>query len=203
MYFVFPWQGFDIRYDAYSIWMLMFLLLSITVFSKNRLDIDRIAVMFLGAVYIGIGFRAMIDVRYTADNHGLFWTFLLFGCIWASDSGAYFTGRAFGKNKLSPSISPNKTVEGALGGVIISVIVALVFAWFAPELLSFSRAIVIGVAASVIGQLGDLIQSAYKRIRGIKDSGSLLPGHGGVLDRCDSWIIVFPFVELFALLPYS
>ncbi|OPA77629.1 phosphatidate cytidylyltransferase [Paenibacillus selenitireducens] len=203
IYFVFPWKGFEIRFEPYFIWLLMFLFLTITVFSKNRIDIDRIAVMFLGAVYIGIGFQAMIDARYTADDQGLFWTFLLFGCIWASDSGAYFAGRALGKHKLWPSISPNKTIEGALGGVAIAIAVALVFAWYAPELLSFSKAIGIGLAASVVGQLGDLIQSAYKRVRGIKDTGSLLPGHGGVLDRCDSWLIVFPFVQLLALLPYS
>lgn len=202
IYFVFPWKGFDIVLEPRLIWLFMFLLLSITVITKNRIDIDRVAVIFLGAVYIGMGFQAMIDARFTADEHGLFWTLLLFGCIWASDSGAYFAGRAWGKHKLWPAISPNKTIEGALGGVALAVVVAIVFALIQPDLLSISKACGIGLAAAVVGQLGDLIQSAYKRVRGIKDSGSLLPGHGGVLDRCDSWLIVFPFIELLRLLPH-
>lgn len=203
IYFVFPWEGFDVSVEPMWMWLLMFLFLTITVLSKNRIDIDRIAVMFLGAVYVGVGFQAMITTRYTPDDHGLFWTFLLFGCIWASDSGAYFTGRAFGRTKLWPSISPNKTIEGAFGGVVISVVIALIFAWYAPDLLPFGKAVGIGIVAAVVGQLGDLIQSAYKRVHGIKDSGNFLPGHGGVLDRCDSWLIVFPFVQLLMLLPHA
>ncbi|MOA34727.1 Phosphatidate cytidylyltransferase [compost metagenome] len=142
----------------------------------------------------------MIDVRQM-EQHGLFWTFLSFCCIWASDIGAYFVGRAIGKNKLWPSISPNKTVEGALGGVFMSLVVSVLFALFAPELVSVPKALLIGLLAAVAGQFGDLIQSAYKRVRDIKDTGKLLPGHGGVLDRCDSWLIVFPLLSLTELLP--
>ncbi|MNW64207.1 Phosphatidate cytidylyltransferase [compost metagenome] len=107
-----------------------------------------------------------------------------------------------GKNKLWPAISPNKTVEGALGGVLISVVISVIFALFVPDLLTIGRALLIGISCAVLGQLGDLVQSAYKRVYGIKDSGSLLPGHGGILDRCDSWIIVFPFVHIVMLMPY-
>lgn len=131
-----------------------------------------------------------------------FWTFLLLGSIWSSDAGAYFVGKLIGKNKLWPSISPNKTVEGALGGIAIAIVTSLVFAWASDGLLTWERAIFIGLAAAVVGQMGDLIQSAYKRIYNIKDSGNLLPGHGGILDRCDSWIVVFPFVHILMLLPY-
>src|SRR5690606_12766962 len=112
----------------------------------------------------------------------------------------YFGGRLFGKHLLWPSISPKKTVEGAVSGAIVSVATALVFALIRPDLLALHEAAAIGLIVSLLGQLGDLIQSAYKRVRNIKDSGTFLPGHGGILDRTDSWIIVFPFVHLLGLL---
>jgi phosphatidate cytidylyltransferase len=200
--FVLPWSAWGITVPSAQIvlWMLAFLLLAVTVITKNKTTIDGAALMLLGALYVGYGFAAMIEVRQI-DQHGLFWTFLTFFCIWASDIGAYFTGRAIGKTKLWPSISPNKTIEGALGGVVLYLIVAVAFAIASPELISFPKALLIGLLAAVAGQFGDLIQSAYKRIRGIKDTGTLLPGHGGVLDRCDSWVIVFPLLTLTGLLP--
>ena len=185
-----------------GIWLLLLLFLLVTVFSKNKQDIKITALLFTGIVYIGMGFSYMGIARGAGDGHGIFWTFLLLCCIWGSDAGAYFVGKSFGKNKLWPAISPNKTVEGALGGVVISVVISVLFAVVVPDLLTIGEALLIGLACAVLGQLGDLVQSAYKRVYGIKDSGSLLPGHGGILDRCDSWIIVFPFVHIVMLMPY-
>ncbi|RXZ76927.1 phosphatidate cytidylyltransferase [Paenibacillaceae bacterium] len=198
---VFPWEavGWQSPSTALVMWLLMFVLLTITVISKNSVKIDDAANLLLGAVYIGFGFAAMIMVR-DGDSHGLYNTFLAFGCIWASDIGAYFSGRAIGKNKLWPSISPNKTIEGAAGGIVFALLVAAAFAILAPSWISLGQALAIGAVGAVAGQLGDLIQSAYKRVRGIKDTGTLLPGHGGVLDRCDSWLIVFPILTLTGLL---
>ncbi|CAM3937484.1 phosphatidate cytidylyltransferase [Paenibacillus alkaliterrae] len=200
--FVLPWAEWGIKMpsDLTILWMLAFLLLAVTVITKNRTTLDGAALMLLGALYVGYGFVAMIEIRQMEQN-GLFWTFLTFFCIWASDIGAYFFGRAFGKTKLWPSISPNKTIEGALGGVLLSLAVSAVFALTASELIEWPKALLIGLIAAVAGQFGDLIQSAYKRVRNIKDTGSLLPGHGGVLDRCDSWLIVFPLLWLTELLP--
>lgn len=197
-----PWNEMDIKQPdgIHILWFLLFLLLTVTVLTKNKLTIDGAALLLLGALYVGYGFYAMFEVR-NAGTHGLLATFLAFGSIWASDIGAYFFGKAFGKNKLWPSISPNKTIEGSLGGVLLSLLVAVLFALIYPDVISISRAICIGLIAAVAGQLGDLIQSAYKRIRGIKDTGSILPGHGGVLDRCDSWLIVFPFLIMTQQLP--
>ncbi|GKU78661.1 phosphatidate cytidylyltransferase [Paenibacillus sp. L3-i20] len=201
LFFVLPWSDWGIELPSAMtiVWMLAFLLLAITVITKNKTTIDGAAFMLLGAIYIGYGFSAMISVR-GIETHGLFWTFLAFGCIWASDIGAYFVGKAIGRTKLWPSISPNKTIEGAIGGVVISLIVAVVFALAAPETISITKALIIGIVAAVAGQFGDLIQSAYKRVKGIKDTGNLLPGHGGVLDRCDSWLIVFPLLLLTELI---
>ncbi|NGM81117.1 phosphatidate cytidylyltransferase [Paenibacillus sp. 7124] len=203
--FMMPWDLLDVSAPLswkQGVWLLMLLFFFITVFTKNKVDIRITALLFIGALYIGTGFSYMAVSRFSPDGHGLFWTFLLLCSIWGSDAGAYFVGRAWGKTKLWPAISPNKTVEGALGGVIIAIVIAMVFALIAPDLLTFGRAGIIGLASAVVGQLGDLVQSAYKRVYGIKDSGSLLPGHGGILDRCDSWIIVFPFVHILMLIPY-
>jgi phosphatidate cytidylyltransferase len=200
--FVLPWSEWGVTIPSVLtiLWMLAFLLLALTVITKNKTTIDGAALMLLGALYVGYGFAAMGEVRQI-EQYGLLWTFLTFGCIWASDIGAYFMGRAFGKTKLWPSISPNKTIEGALGGVLFSLIVAIVIALIVPEFISLPKALLIGLIAAVAGQFGDLIQSAYKRVRSIKDTGTLLPGHGGVLDRCDSWLIVFPLLVLIELLP--
>ncbi|OBZ16912.1 phosphatidate cytidylyltransferase [Bacillus sp. FJAT-26390] len=200
--FVLPWSdwGITIPSPLAILWVLAFLLLAITVITKNKTTIDGAALMLLGALYVGYGFSAMVEARQI-EQHGLIWTFLAFGCIWASDIGAYFMGRAFGKTKLWPSISPNKTIEGALGGVLFSLIVSAVFALAIPDFIDLPKALLIGLVAAVAGQFGDLIQSAYKRVRDIKDTGTLLPGHGGVLDRCDSWLIVFPLLVLTELLP--
>ncbi|MEK3734605.1 MULTISPECIES: phosphatidate cytidylyltransferase [Paenibacillus] len=202
---VFPWEGFGIAFTLpweQVIWLLLFLLLLVTVTTKNSVDIRRVSLLLLGAVYIGIGFSYIAESRSAPDGNGLFWTFLLLVSIWASDAGAYFVGKWIGKHKLWPAISPNKTIEGAVGGVIIAVFTSLVFAFLSSGLLPAGQAALIGLSCAVIGQLGDLVQSAYKRVYDVKDSGQLLPGHGGILDRCDSWIIVFPFVHIINLLPY-
>ncbi|AKG35191.1 phosphatidate cytidylyltransferase [Paenibacillus durus] len=203
--FMMPWDliGFSAPLSwMQGVWLLMLLFLVMTVFTKNKVDIRITALLFIGALYIGTGFSYMAVSRSAPDGNGLFWTLLLLCCIWSSDAGAYFVGRAIGRTKLWPAISPNKTVEGAVGGIVIAMVIALIFALISPDLLSFGRALVIGLASAVVGQLGDLVQSAYKRAYGIKDSGTLLPGHGGILDRCDSWIIVFPFVHIMMLMPY-
>ncbi|MBY9081920.1 phosphatidate cytidylyltransferase [Paenibacillus sp. HN-1] len=203
--FMIPWEKLDMSVPltwVQGVWLLMFLFLCITVFSKNKTDIRIAAMLFIGALYIGTGFSYMAVSRSAPDGHGLFWTFLLLCCIWGSDAGAYFVGKAIGRNKLWPAISPNKTVEGAAGGVLISIVIAVIFAALSSGLLTFGQSIMIGLVSAVVGQLGDLVQSAYKRVYGIKDSGTLLPGHGGILDRCDSWIIVFPFIHILTLLPY-
>jgi phosphatidate cytidylyltransferase len=181
------------------IWLSVFVLLSVTVASKNAITIDQVSLLLLGAVYIGFGFHYMISTRMA--EHGLFWTIFVFVCIWASDSGAYFVGSKLGKHPLWPQISPKKSVEGSIGGIIISMLAAYILALSAPDLVSLSTAVILGLIIAVVGQLGDLIQSAYKRVKGVKDSGTLLPGHGGVLDRVDSWLIVFPFIHWLGFIP--
>ncbi|MGF1719828.1 phosphatidate cytidylyltransferase [Vibrio kyushuensis] len=125
---------------------------------------------------------------------------VLFVCliVWAADSGAYFAGRAFGKRKMAPSVSPNKTVEGLIGGIITALVVAWFTAkWFGLEFSSPAVMIIITLVTVIISVLGDLVESMFKRVSGIKDSSNIIPGHGGVLDRIDSLTAAFP---VFALL---
>src|SRR5699024_5933209 len=110
--------------------------------------------------------------------------------IWATDSGAYFIGRRFGKRKLWPEISPNKTIGGAIGGVLFALLLAVIFNVVYPFENSFLSIVLITIVISLFGQLGDLVASAMKRKYEIKDFGHLFPGHGGVLDRLDSFIFV-------------
>ena len=169
--------------------------LSITVISKNEFTFDDIGFCFLALIYIGIGFYYMQAIRHIGIFHFFFALFL----IWATDSGAYFCGSAFGKRKLLPAISPNKTVEGALGGIMSAVLVALIF-FFSTDLkneITLPALLAGSVILSVFGQIGDLVESALKRYYRVKDSGKLLPGHGGILDRVDSWLFVFPVLYFF------
>lgn len=144
----------------------------------------------LGAVWVGALFPYFAFVRNAP--YGITLIILMLLIVVASDSGAYFVGRSLGRIKLLPKVSPNKTVEGALGGLAASVAVALILRpWLAPE-LDLTRTIILGVGTAFLAQLGDLANSAFKRVARVKDSGWIFPGHGGLLDRTCS--LVFPVV---------
>lgn len=170
----------------------------IPVFTRNQTSFDEMAVAFLGALYIGIGFYTLVLVR---DEWGFLSTLMVLLTVWATDSGAYFTGSLFkGRGpKLWESISPKKTVIGAIGGTLLAVAIVIVLGPYTVAHLSISQQILLGIAISVIGQIGDLAESAYKRTYNVKDSGTILPGHGGILDRFDSIIFVFPAVYVLFL----
>ena len=121
--------------------------------------------------------------------------------VWAADSGAYFSGRAFGKRKLAPKVSPGKSWEGVVGGLITALVLAFVFIYFSGDALVGERNItgfvILSVATVAISVLGDLTESMFKRESGVKDSSQLIPGHGGVLDRIDSLTAAVPFFSYF------
>lgn len=167
------------------------LLLIYTVLVKNRYTFDHAAFSVLGALYVGIGFYYLIETRHI----GLEFVVYALIVIWMTDTGAYFVGRKFGKRKLWPDISPNKTIEGFVGGIIAAVISACIFQYFIPVTSSYIILIGVTITASIIGQLGDLVESAIKRHYDVKDSGKLLPGHGGILDRFDSLLFVLPLLH--------
>ncbi|WP_027108506.1 phosphatidate cytidylyltransferase [Lacticigenium naphthae] len=171
---------------------VILVLLIATVFSKNEYNFDDAAVSVLGMIYIGVGFLSFVEVR-SIDIHLLMLILLV---VWSTDSGAYLIGSKFGKRKLAPTISPNKSIEGSIGGTASALIVALLYTSF----YSFNTSPVIMLLfmglLSIAGQLGDLIESALKRHFNVKDSGKLLPGHGGMLDRFDSLIFVMTLAQI-------
>lgn len=125
------------------------------------------------------------------------WLFVALAIVWAADSGAYFAGRHFGKRKLAPRISPNKTVEGLLGGLLCGLVVALAFAPFAGARLGELPLVALAAFAAVLfSVVGDLFESMLKRHVGAKDSGALIPGHGGILDRIDGVVAALPVFTL-------
>lgn len=159
----------------------------------------RVSFAVLGAVYPGLMMSALIRIRQL-PQHPEWWIVLTLVVTWWNDTGGYFAGRAFGKHKLFERISPKKTWEGAAGGLLLATVGAvLVKTFWIPELPLYG-AVLIAVGASVLGPLGDLSESMLKRAFGAKDSGKLLPGHGGMLDRIDALLFNAPFVLLCARL---
>ena len=116
--------------------------------------------------------------------------------IWISDSAAYVFGVSFGKRPLLKSVSPKKSIEGFIGGVIFSILLSVIFSFYININFSLTQWLIIAVVTSVLGTLGDLVQSQFKREAGVKDSGKWLPGHGGLYDRMDSIIFASPFIYL-------
>ncbi|MGJ7921030.1 phosphatidate cytidylyltransferase [Neobacillus sp. LXY-4] len=178
--------------------LAVLLFMTYTVITKNRFTFDDVAFATLSTIYIGIGFHYFIETREA--EAGLTYIFYALFIIWATDSGAYFIGRAIGKNKLWPEISPKKTVEGFFGGIVSALIVAVLFILFAEMNTTLWKLLLATTFLSIFGQIGDLVESAIKRHYNIKDSGRILPGHGGILDRFDSLLFVLPLMHFFHLL---
>lgn len=128
--------------------------------------------------------------------NGVFWLLMFLAVNWAGDSAAYFVGRRYGRRKLYPLVSPGKTIEGAVGGLAGSILAALLFKWLAFRELSHFGALFTGFAVGIFAQIGDLCESLFKRAYGLKDSGRILPGHGGVLDRFDGILFSLPVMYL-------
>lgn len=184
------------------------LLFSIVLFTEMmlshiKLRFDRIAVCFAAGVLIPYLFSGLIRI-HTVDGTGRFFVMIPFIIAFISDSGAYFAGLYLGRRKLAPVISPKKTVEGAIGGVLAATLVMLLYMFILDIAFGFTVnyfvVILYAVICSAAGVFGDLCFSVIKRQAGIKDYGTLLPGHGGILDRFDSMMIIAPLVEVLLVL---
>lgn len=190
------WEQQVLEWTTYSKLQLLFitaiLLLIYSVLVKNQFTFDDVAFVILSTLYVGIGFYYLIATR----DAGLAYIIFALLVVWTTDSGAYFTGRRFGKNKLWPEISPNKTIEGFVGGIVIAVIAVIIMQFITPFDVSWGVLILIAIVSSIFGQMGDLVESAIKRHYDVKDSGNILPGHGGILDRFDSLLFVLPLLNL-------
>ncbi|MGG4266858.1 phosphatidate cytidylyltransferase [Peribacillus simplex] len=190
----------EINYDKVQVFLIgVLLLLLYTVVSKNHFTFDDAGFLVISVLYLGMGFYFLFETRNSLGL-GLIYILLILFTIWATDSGAYFIGKSFGKRKLWPEISPNKTVEGFIGGLFSAMVVGVLFYFLSSLDYTLLQLLLISLIIGVFGQLGDLVQSAYKRHYGVKDSGKLLPGHGGILDRLDSLIFILPILHLLHVL---
>ena len=190
--------------ESVSVEMGMFVTLLVIpgsyVFRRSSVEdaLPSSAVAVLATMYVGMLGGSMIRLRSDfGPVIGPNLIFFLLLVVWLGDAGAYYVGKRFGKHKLSPRISPKKTVEGLAGGVITSVITAIVIhLTFFPQ-IRLMHAIVLGIVLSISGVIGDLAESMWKRSAAVKDSGTLIPGHGGFLDRFDSILFTAPILYVY------
>ena len=145
-----------------------------------------------GPLYLGLTLSHAVWLRQL--DHGWEWVLLVLLTVFATDTSAYFVGRAMGRHPMAPTVSPGKTWEGGVGGILGAVGVAVALSFLLDFPLSPWQAVLLGAAAGVVAQVGDLAESALKRAAGVKDTGRLVPGHGGVLDRLDSLVLTFVVV---------
>ena len=180
-------------------YVYVFFMLAYAMLTMGTTDFDKVAKATVGTLYISSGFACLLAARDLA--HGLFLLIMIIVTAFGTDIFAYFTGYFFGRHKLIPTVSPKKTVEGAVGGTLIAaaafvgcgMVYAHLYGTVRPHIFAM---FICGAILSVISQIGDLIASYFKRNSGIKDYGNLFPGHGGVLDRFDSVIAVAPVMYI-------
>jgi phosphatidate cytidylyltransferase len=193
----------SIKYIA--LWFVIMIYLFIReLFKKDDNAVRTIAYTFFGQVYIALPFMFLSQLGFPADETGAVFynpTLIMafFALIWISDTGAYIFGSLFGKHRLFERISPKKSWEGFFGGLLLSIAAALGISYLFPEHLNSWQWIGFGLITVIFGVFGDLIESMIKRTLEIKDSGNIIPGHGGMLDRFDSSILAAPAIVIYFL----
>ncbi len=182
----------------------VFLLVGIMLaIGKEPIDIlfRKLTYVIWGTFYLGLLYPYVYRIRGEAawmePSPGQWWLLLLFASLWLGDTAAMFFGKSFGRHKLAPTVSPNKTVEGFLGGLVGYLVAAMIVKIFWLTSVPAYHFVVIALLLGLFGQLGDLVESLWKRSLGIKDSSHIIPGHGGVLDRFDSLLFSAPVLYLY------
>lgn len=191
----------DMRILLTVVAALPFLSVALTLWRLGDIKTSafHVAVGTFGPLWVGGGLGSIALVRVKGGDFGPAYVVFVLGLAWMSDTGGYFAGRAFGKNKLYEKVSPKKTVEGAIGGIAATVAFAVGIRFVLLQALSIRDAVILGAVGSVIGTCGDLGESLLKRSTGVKDSGGIVPGHGGILDRIDAVLITSPLVLIYLL----
>lgn len=201
--FLFTFGGVDhSNFVLQFIFLYMFLLFLCYLSFHKTMRLGDIAIVFFLTMYVSYCLATVVFVRKMEDS-GRLYIWLIFLGAWLTDIFAYLTGRTFGRHKLCPLISPKKTIEGAVGGVLGAVITYFVFGKIVQAFyncnVDYVLLCILAIVVSIMSQLGDLAASAIKRQYSIKDYGSIMPGHGGLMDRCDSVLFAAPTVYVFLL----
>lgn len=173
--------------------IVVFIIIAVTRLFANKLPekaLKDVSYAFIGVMYIPFLLSYQIKLR----EFGPEWIIYLDSCVWGADSLAYYMGKGLGKRKLYETVSPKKTIVGAYGSVIGAIFISLLFNVILSLDLSILQAVALGLVIGVVSIVGDLVESMFKRDSGIKDSGSVIPGHGGILDKIDGLIFVSPVV---------
>lgn len=189
------WLLLKNEYEYLLMWIIFTLMVFMAcyVISYPKFNSEQITMLFFGIIYVTVMLSFVFKVRFVHDGHLLVW-FIYIGA-WGSDTCAYCVGKLIGKHKMPSKLSPNKTIEGCLGGIAGAALIGFIFAAvFYDNKNIWWQLPLIGAVSSVISQIGDLAASAIKRNHDIKDYGNLIPGHGGILDRFDSIIFTAPVV---------
>ena len=188
-------NSFDIIFGLIILNLIISGLISLHYFKTNPSVVELIARQVLSIIYIPLFLSCMVLIRNDAD--GIVWIFFLLILVSAGDTGAFYVGRLWGQYKLCPAVSPGKTIEGAIGGLAATLGAGLIFMNCFLKSLPLWPGILFFLSIGVVGQVGDLFESELKRYAGVKDSGSILPGHGGILDRIDALLFAAPVAFLF------
>lgn len=188
------WANFDPPFFNFLIALLVLGLMGGMIFDK--VSFEGVAYSVLGFLYVTFNFSHIVKINALDHSFFIWYPFII---AFSSDTFAYFTGKLIGKRPLIKKVSPNKTIEGSIGGVVFATVFSMIYAYiFNPQFLPFAFGL--GLIGSILSQLGDLMASKLKRLYQIKDFGYILPGHGGVLDRFDSILVTLPLVYYFMIL---
>ncbi len=190
--------GLELMFAIVTFSLIAVFLIFLYRVKEDALDLTAPIKVIFGFMYIPVTISFIITTR-SLDN-GALWVFLLIVIAFFSDTFAFYAGRTWGKRKLMPVVSAGKTVAGAFGSIIGSILGCIIFRIFFFEEIPLTHIVVIAIMGNIMGQLGDLCESALKRVSSVKDSGSIIPGHGGVLDRLDSFTFIIPFVYYYIIL---
>ncbi|MEC7265516.1 MAG: phosphatidate cytidylyltransferase [Bacteroidota bacterium] len=195
------WAYIYLVKDSAAITVLMLLTITVDLallmflFSDKPTKFTDFQKFVIAVFYIGGGCIFLTMIPYKEEDFAQFLIMGIFILIWVNDTFAYLVGRTLGRTKLFPSVSPKKTIEGSIGGLIFALVAAYILSWYETK-LTVTQWMAMATLIVVAGSLGDLLESKFKRMAGVKDSGAILPGHGGIWDRLDSLVFAAPFAYL-------